>query len=109
MIRIAAIACFLMTLFCPAFCLAGEEGECSDHRASEARNCEAMTVGAVVEARVVAAAPTFTWSSPSDALRPTAPLVAGPPSRSRLEAWRRANAKSPPAATRQALLQTFLF
>ncbi len=111
MIRIAATICFALTLLCPVFCLAGAEadGPCSDHEPSSGRNCEAMSVGALIAGSERPATPTDRPLPSIDFLRladipPAAPrLCARPASRNR------ANSKPPPAATRQALLQTFLF
>jgi hypothetical protein len=109
MIRIAAILCFSLTLLCPIFCLAEVDGECSDHGQSNGRNCEAMSVGAVVVKPEIV-------TTPLDYLLPTTDFLfladlpgVGSYRWLQLIAWNRANAKSPPAATRQALLQTFLF
>jgi hypothetical protein len=109
MIRIAATLCFSLTLLCPIFCLAEVDGECSDHGQSNGRNCEAMSVGAVVVKPEIATTPLYH-------LLPTADFLflaefTGVVSHRwlQLTAWNRSNAKAPPAAIRQALLQTFLF
>ena len=49
MIRIAASICFALTLLCPVFCLAEIGDECSAHASLDGENCEAMSIGAVVE------------------------------------------------------------
>ena len=48
MLRITAIICFTLTLFCPVFCLADTDSHCSAHAEQSGDNCEAMSVGAVV-------------------------------------------------------------
>jgi hypothetical protein len=109
MIRIAATLCFLLTLLCPIFCLAEADGGCSDHGPSNSRNCEAMSVGAVVVKSEVATTPLHHQLLAVDPLSPTESLAVGSHRWLQLAAWNRANTKSPPAATRQAILQTFLF
>ena len=49
MLRITAIICFTLTLFCPVFCLADTDSDCSAHAEQNGDNCEAMSVGAIVE------------------------------------------------------------
>jgi hypothetical protein len=49
MLRVTVIICFLLTLFCPVFCLAKTDSECSAHAPQDGENCEAMSIGAVVE------------------------------------------------------------
>jgi hypothetical protein len=109
MIRIAAILCFSLTLLCPIFCLAEVDGKCSDHDQLSGRNCEAMSVGAVVAKPVVDATPLYQLLPALDFLLSADYPGVGSHSRVTLAAWNRANTKAPPAATRQALLQTFLF
>jgi hypothetical protein len=43
------IICFALTLLCPIFCLAGTSDECSDHASRNTENCDAKSIGAVVE------------------------------------------------------------
>jgi hypothetical protein len=107
MIRIAATICYLLTLFCPIFCLAEADGDCSDH--SQERNCEAMSVGAVLVESETVANPTFHQQPAFDFLFPVQVLVAGSRAGSQLATLNGVNTKSPPSAKRQALLQTFLF
>jgi hypothetical protein len=109
MIRMAATLCFSLTLLCPIFCLAEVGGDCSDHGQSNGRNCEAMSVGAVVVKSVIGTTPLCQLLPSMDQLLPTESPVVGSPRWLQLVAWNRANTKPPPASTRQALLQTFLF
>jgi hypothetical protein len=109
MIRIAATLCFSLTLLCPIFCLAEVDGECSDHGQSSGRNCEAMSVGALVVKSEVATPLLHHLLSAIDPLFLAESPVVGSHRWLQVAAWNRANTKSPPAATRQALLQTFLF
>jgi hypothetical protein len=107
MLRITAIICFTLTLFCPVFCLA--DTDCSAHAERNGGNCEAMSIGAIVEK------PTCGIISPHQDLLSLdgvlSPATAGVTSFSRflLDARHPAAAKPPPAARRQALLQSFLF
>ena len=109
MIRIAATLCFSLTLLCPIFCLAEADGECSDHGQPSGRNCEAMSVGAVVIKSEVSTTPLYPLLPAFDRLFPAESPVVCSCRRLQLADWNRANTKSPPAAMRQALLQTFLF
>lgn len=109
MIRIAATICFSLTLLCPIFCLAEVDGDCSDQGQSSGGNCEAISVGAVVVKSVIDATPLYQPLPALDFLLFVDQPGVGSRPRVKLAAWNRANAKSPPAATRQALLQTFLF
>jgi hypothetical protein len=109
MIRIAATLCFSLTLLCPIFCLAEADGECSDHGQSSGRNCEAMSVGAVVIESEVSTTPLYHLLLAFDLLFPAESPVVDSYRWLQLADWNRANTKSPPAAMRQALLQTFLF
>jgi hypothetical protein len=109
MIRIAATLCFSMTLLCPIFCLAEVGGDCSDHGPSNGRNCEAMSIGAVVVKSEIGATPLCQWLPSIDQLLQIESPAVGSPRWLQLAAWNRAKTKPPPASTRQALLQTFLF
>ena len=109
MIRIAISLCFSLTLLCPVFCLAEADGDCSDHGRSSGKNCEAMSVGAVVvksETGTTQFVPLPSVAEPFLSAESFA-VVSHP--WLQLEAWNRASTKPPPAATRQALLQMFLF
>ena len=110
MIRVLATFCFWLTLFCPAYCLAEADGVCPDHDRSEARNCEAMAIGAIVEELQVVAVPLARLAPPHIGLvRPAKLPTPGSDWWLPLMARNRANTKPPPGSTRQALLQTFLF
>jgi hypothetical protein len=109
MIRIAAALFFLLTLLCPIFCLAEVGGDCSDHGQSNSRNCEAMSVGAVVVKSEFGTTPLGQLLPCIDRLLTTESVAVGTRRWSHLAAWNRANTKPPPASTRQALLQSFLF
>jgi hypothetical protein len=109
-IRIGVSICFALTLLCPVFCLAETGGECSAHASLDGENCEAMSIGAVVEKPGIGmpspdqSLPAFDGflSSESAALDRDRGL--------RLAARHREQTKPPPAAARRhALLQTFLF
>jgi hypothetical protein len=110
MIRMGVIICFALTLLCPVFCLAATGDECSAHASLNGDNCEAMSIGAVVEK------PARGISSPgqsilsSDGLLSPATSAVDPAGRWRLAAryWEQTK-PSPTAARRQALLQAFLF
>jgi hypothetical protein len=109
MIRILATLMFLATLLCPIFCLAEEDGDCADHGRSEGRNCEAMSVGAVVVKSEIGTTtlaqllPCIDWHLPTESVAASIRRWSG------LTTWNRAHDKPPPHLTRQALLQTFLF
>jgi hypothetical protein len=109
MIRIAATIFFLLTLLCPVFCLAEGGGECPDHGQSDGRNCEAMSVGAVVVESDLGTTPLGHLLPCIDRLLTTGSVAVGTRRPSLLAAWNRASFKPPPASTRQALLQSFLF
>ena len=109
MLRITVMICFTLTLFCPVVCLADTDGDCSAHAEQNGDNCEAMSIGAVV------AKPTCGILSP-DQYRLSlegllSPATADVNSFNRFlwDARHQAAAKPPPAARRQALLQSFLF
>jgi hypothetical protein len=113
MIRVTALICFVLSLLCPVFCLAktAGAGECSDCAQSTGENCEAMSVGAVVEK-----SDNHTQfqghALPSFFDEPFSSSESAPGSRDwlRLGCWIRDHAKAPPsAARRHALLQSFLF
>ena len=109
MLRIMAIVCFTLTLFCPVFCLADTDSDCSAQAEQNSDNCEAMSVGAVV------AKPTCGIISPQQYLLSLDGLLSPPTAdatsfnRFLSDARHSAAAKPPPAARRQALLQSFLF
>jgi hypothetical protein len=109
MIRIAAIFCFSATLFCPVFCLAGEDGDCAAHGEETSQNCEAMSVGAVIAELETAIPPTIHLSAAFDLFCLVQPRLAVSRGWLHLAARNRSNTKPPPAAIRQARLQTFLF
>src|SRR5258708_5859078 len=108
MIRISAALCFSLTLLCPIFCLAEVDGDCSNHDQAEGRNCEAMSIGAVVVKSEIGTSPLCQLLPSVDQLLATESSAVGPRLRLQLAAWIRANTKAPPASTRQALLQTYL-
>jgi hypothetical protein len=109
MIRIVATLCFSLTLLCPIFCLAEGDGDCSDHGRSDGRNCEAMSVGAVVVKSVNDTTTHCLLLSAVDRLLSTESPAIPFCHRTPLAAWNRAVTKPPPASTRHALLQSFLF
>ena len=49
MIRIAASICFALTLLCPVFCLTDVGDDCAARTSLDGENCEAMSIGAVIE------------------------------------------------------------
>jgi hypothetical protein len=109
MIRVVATFCFLLTLLCPIFCLSEGDADCSDHGRSEGRNCEAMSIGAVVAKSVNDTTPHFQLLSSVDQFLSTESPAVPFCHRMPLAAWNRAATKPPPASTRHALLQSFLF
>lgn len=110
MVRVVATLTFWLTLFCPVFCLADTDGCCTDQCQPASRNCEAMTVGAVVaETTEVPATCSLCLPLPFDLFGLAFPLAADA---SRWPSWatRERSAKAPPSASiRQARLQLFLF
>ena len=110
MIRIAASICFALTLLCPVFCLANTADECTACASADGENCEAMSIGAVVEKLGTGVSmserclPSF-----DDFVSPD--LAALKIGRGLRSAVRRGEETRPPteAARRHALLQTFLF
>ena len=109
MIRVFATVCFWLTLLCPVFCLADADGCDSDHCQPEPRNCEAMAVGAIV-AEPAALAASVDQPSPERAGGgPARPVPLIPSWRLPLALRDRATPRPPSAATRQALLQIYLF
>jgi hypothetical protein len=108
MTRITAIICFTFTLFCPVFCLANTDNDCPAHAQEESDNCEAMAIGAVVAKPGVSLVSPhqFLLSFEGFLLPPAADLASS--RELRTDADRR-QAKPPPSARRQALLQNFLF
>ena len=110
MIRLGMSICFALTLLCPLLCLAQTGGECSAHASPDGENCEAMSIGAVVEEPGIGvASPERSLPSVDDfATSDFAALDAA--CRLRWAARHRRRVKPPPAAARRhALLQTFLF
>jgi hypothetical protein len=110
MIRVGVIVCFALTLLCPIFCLAGTSDECSDHALRNTENCEAMSIGAVVEKSDLGAASRHQFLPTIDGFSLPATAARGVDRRLRATSRQREHAKSPPiAARRQAILQIFLF
>jgi hypothetical protein len=110
MVRIGAVLCFALTLLCPIFCLAETGDACSAHASRDGENCEAMSIGAVVEKLTRGIASPDQSLLFSEGLPAPAKVALDPSRRSRSTAWYRGRAKPPPAASRrQALLQSFLF
>jgi hypothetical protein len=110
MTRIGVSICFALTLLCPVFCLAEMGGECSPHASLDGDNCEAMSIGAVVEKPTTALALPDQSSPSQEGL--LSPATAGRDHARRvwLAAWHAEQVKPPPsAARRHALLQVFLF
>jgi hypothetical protein len=110
MIRIGVSLCFALTLLCPVFCLEETGGECSAHASLDGENCEAMSVGAVLEKPGIGlvspdhSLPAFDGFSASESTALDCDRGL------RLAARHREQTKPPPAAARRhALLQTFLF
>ena len=109
MIRIAASICFALTLLCPVFCLANTADECSAYASPDGENCEAMSIGAVVEKPGIGVSlPERFLPSFDDFALPTS-LPSMPPAVAVGSPASRANKPPPAAARRHALLQTFLF
>ena len=110
MIRIAASLCFGLTLLCPVVCLARTGDECSAHAPQGGDNCEAMSIGAVVE-QTASGFASADQSHPSyDGFVTSGFAAVDPVGRLRRAAGHREEAKPPPAAARRhALLQIFLF
>jgi hypothetical protein len=109
MLRITAIICFTLTLFCPVFCLAGTDGDCSAHAERDGDNCEAMSIGAIVEKPNDGIISPHHYLLSLDGLLSPAMADVNSFNRFLLDARHLAAAKPPPAACRQALLQSFLF
>ena len=110
MIRMAVSLWFGMTLLCPVVCLAETGVECSAHAPLDGDNCEAMSVGAVVEKLGIGAAPADQLLPSFDGFVAPGFAALDPAGRLRPAAKYREKAKPPPAAARRhALLQTFLF
>jgi hypothetical protein len=109
MIRLGVSICFALTLLCPVFCLAETGGECSAHASLDGENCEAMSIGAVVEK------PGIGLVSPDQSLPAfdgflSSESAALDRDRGLRSARYREQTKPPPvAARRHALLQSFLF
>jgi hypothetical protein len=108
MIRIAAAFGFWLTLLCPVICLADTGRACCDLGQAESQNCEAMSIGAVVADRVIDGTPIALGLPSLDGHLPAESTIL-PCRWLPLTTWRRVHTKPPPAATRHALLQTFLF
>jgi hypothetical protein len=109
MLRITAIICFTLTLFCPVFCLAGTDGDCSAHAERDGDNCEAMSIGAIVEKPNDGIISPHQYVLSLDGLLSPAMADVNSFNRFLLNARHSVAAKPPPAACRQALLQSFLF
>ncbi len=109
MIRIAVSLCFGLTLLCPVFCLAETGGECSAHAPQDGDNCEAMSIGAVVEKTASGFASADQSLSSYDGFVTSGFAALDAVGRLRRAAGHREKAKPPPAARRHALLQIFLF
>jgi hypothetical protein len=110
MIRIAVSLCFGLTLLCPVFCLTETGAECSAHAPLDGDNCEAMSIGAMVE-KTASDFASADQSLPSlDGFVTSGFAALDPVGRVPRAAGHREGAKPPPAAARRhALLQTFLF
>jgi hypothetical protein len=110
MIRMVVSIWFALTLLCPVFCLAETGGDCSAYAPQDGDNCEAMSIGAVVEKPGIGVA-SADQSLPSlDGFVVSGFAALDPAARWRLAAGHREEIKPPPAAARRhALLQTFLF
>ncbi len=104
-----AIFCFTLTLFCPVFCLADSDADCSAHAEQNGDNCEAMSIGAVVEKPNGSIITPHQYLLALDGLLSPATANVNSFNRFLLDARRRVAAKPPPAARRQALLQSYLF
>jgi hypothetical protein len=110
MIRITMSLCFALTLLCPVFCLTGTGGDCSAHGSQDGDNCEAMSIGAVVEQTASGCASADQWLPSLDGFVVSGITAVDPAGRLRRAAGYREEAKPPPAAARrQSLLQIFLF
>ena len=109
MLRITAIICFTVTLFCPALCLADTDGDCSAHAERNGDNCEAMSIGVVVEKPNDGIISPHQHLPSLDGLLPPATADVHSFNRFLLDARNQAAAKPPPATRRQALLQSLLF
>jgi hypothetical protein len=110
MIRIAASICFALTLLCPVLCLANSADDCSAHAPLDGENCEAMSIGAVVEKPGIGVSSPDQFLPSLDGFATSALAVFESACGLRLAASHRAQVKPPPAAARRhALLQSFLF
>jgi hypothetical protein len=110
MTRIAASICLALTLLCPVLCLANTADECSAHASLDGENCEAMSIGALVEKTNIGVSSPDQYLPALDGLVSSALAVLDSASGLRLAARHREQAKPPLAAARRhALLQTFLF
>jgi hypothetical protein len=110
MIRVIVTICFALTLLCPVFCLADTDRECSSTVQPDGDNCEAMSIGAVVEKSDFGTLSPGHFLPSLDGLLPIEPAKCGCDCRlpSARRYWR--HPKPPPeAARRHALLQSFLF
>lgn len=110
MIRLAVSICFALTLLCPVFCLAETGGECSAYSPPDGDNCQAMSIGAVLE-KPALVVPSADQALPSVDFWLSSDFAAlDAACRLRFAAGRREETRPPPAAARfHALLQTFLF
>jgi hypothetical protein len=109
MTRIAVSLCFALTLLCPVLCLARTGDECSAQAPVDGENCEAMSNGALVEKPACGIASPHPSVAAVDGFVSSESGVFDDSHRLALAARHREQAKPPPAARRQALLQTFLF
>ena len=109
MIRVATIACFTLTLFCPVVCLAGrDDSECSASTNANSENCEAVAIGAVIEKSDHAFPSSLDQWLPSIDRVPRVDIAASG-CRVYVTGWHHEWPKPPPADRRQAILQIFLF
>jgi hypothetical protein len=110
MVRVLASICFALTLFCPVLCLANTGDECSAHASLDGENCEAMSIGAVVEKPCLGLLSPDQWVTSLDGFVSPDFVVLNLTCRLRFAGRHREQTKSPPAAARRhAILQTFLF
>jgi hypothetical protein len=109
MVRTATIICFTLTLFCPVFCLADTDGDCSALAERSGDNCQAMSIGAIVEKPNDGIISPHRYLLSLDGLLSPVTADVNPFNRFVVDARHPAAAKPPPAARRQALLQSFLF
>jgi hypothetical protein len=110
MLRIAASICFALTLLCPVLCLANTADDCSAHASLDGDNCEAMSIGALVEKPVIGVSSLDQFLPSLGGFISSSLAVFDSACGLRLAAKYLEQTKPPPAAARRhALLQTFLF